>query len=337
MNIAHLLPHTAHFPLKKHNGRYEWAIRLARHQANQGHTVTMYASPNSSDDVENIVWTSTIDNKSDKTRNNIALITKALQNHNHDIYHSHFDSLHYSLAHLTAKPIVCTQHWFPTGDIALAARSSSATNIYTIPVTRYMEQKDKQLDIKTQRMIYHGIDLSLFAPSLRPILDRFIFIGRITPTKGVWEAVQLAKETNIKLDIIGKVNDTDQAYWNTILPFIDGEQIRYFGPMPQEKLVSFLQNAKAFIFPNQHEEAFGQVIIEAEACGTPAIISNIGASVELVKHSETGFVCTSEKDFINAIKDIDTIDRDACRKFAKRFSNIRMFQQYDNLYLSLIS
>ncbi|HEU5121881.1 MAG TPA: glycosyltransferase [Candidatus Saccharimonadales bacterium] len=334
MNIAHLLPYSARFPLKKHNGRYEWALALAREQAKQGHKVTIYAAPGSHDNSA-IRWKSLGESLGDKNQNNKALLQIAFQNTEHDIFHSHFDALHYSLAHFTQNPIVCTQHWFPNESITTAARQFTGDNVFVVPVTRYMEQKDKQLGINTTRMIYHGINLSLFHPVATPALKRFIFVGRITPSKGVREAVMMAKETKSFLDIVGKINDADQAYWQTILPYIDNKTIRYLGPQPQEIVAELMANARAFLFPSQQEEAFGQVTIEAQACGTPVIISDVGASSELVQQGVTGFVCTSRKDFLEAIKKIDSIDRDACREFAETFSDATMFQAYDALYAQL--
>jgi len=338
MNIAHLLPYGAHFPLQKHNGRYEWALKLAREQAKKGHLVTIYAAPGSFDKTSTILWQSTANDKKDKLLNNTALIQQALLSKEHDIFHSHFDSLHYNLAHLTSKPIVVTQHWFPNEEIAAIAQKHHVTNVHVVPVTHLMETADKKLSIPTVTMIYHGIDLSLFLPSkeTKP-RRRLIFFGRITPAKGVKEAVLLAIKTRSELDIVGKVNDVDLDYWNQILPLIDGKRIRYLGPLSQERVAALLRDAKAFIFPSKHQEAFGLVTIEAQACGTPVIISDIGPSAELVRHGRTGYVCSSDNDYIKAIEQIDTISRSECRVFAERFSDKQMYERYEKLYDSLMS
>lgn len=334
MNIAHLLPYSAQFPLKKHNGRYEWALRLAREQAKQGHTVTIYAAPNSSD-ASPILWQSIPRSEGDKKQDNAALLTRALTSPEHDIFHSHFDSLHYSLAHLTSKPIVCTQHWFPDEKIAGAARQFNGSNVHVVPVTHFMEREDTKLGIRMEKMIHHGIDLSLFTPTNGPHA-RLIFIGRITPGKGVKEAVELAQKTGNDLDIVGKVNDADREYWNSILPHVDGEHIRYLGVQPQEKVAELFSQARAFLFPNRHEEAFGQVIIESQASGTPVIASRTGTSDELIQNGETGFICETEQEFVEALNRVESIDRKACRTFAKDFDIQTMFDQYEALYRSLV-
>jgi glycosyltransferase involved in cell wall biosynthesis len=336
VNIAHLLPHSAQFPLKKHNGRYEWVLRLAKLQATAGHTVSIYAAPDSHDD-SLIQWRSIESQSADKITNNVALMSSALGNSEHDIYHSHFDSLHFGLAHLTSKPIVVTQHWFPTDIIAQAARTGQIANIYTVPVTHFMEDEDARLGIPTVKMLYEGVDLSLFKPSTMPRSDRLIFVGRISPNKGVREAVRLARRTGQALDIVGKVNDADMAYWEEILPLVDGDKIKYLGTKSQTEVAQLFASAKAFLFPSQEPEAFGQVTIEAQACGTPVIISDVGASKELVQQGMTGFVCKTEEEYLEALNSVTAIDSSTCRSFAKQFDIGVMVREYENLYKNILS
>lgn len=332
MKIAHLLPYTAKFPLKKHNGRYDWALTLARMQVASGHDVTLFAAPDSSDDSA-ITWQS-IDTHEDKLSNNIALIRTAFADTSFDIYHSHFDYLPHTLADLTDKPLITTQHWFPIDKIARGLRENMRPNATVVPVTKLMKTVDQHLGIPCSEVIYHGIDLSLFSFQAEAS-ERFLFVGRITPSKGVKEAVQYALAAGVSLDIVGKVNEADHAYWQEILPMVDGEQISYLGPLPHSEVAVRMQHARAMIFPSQTPEAFGLVTIEAQACGTPVVISDIGASKELVIHEQTGFVVSSEQDFTRALGQADSIDRYECRKNAERFDIYTMHSQYLELYKHL--
>ncbi|MEO6109690.1 MAG: glycosyltransferase [Candidatus Saccharimonadales bacterium] len=332
MNIAHLLPTSAIFPLKKHNGRYEWALRLARIQAAAGHTVTIYAGVGSIDD-SSVVWKSLTATTEDKRTNNIALMTSAFENHAHDVYHSHFDYLHYLVADLTDKPVIVTQHWFPFQAIADVVPLNTKKNVITVPVTNMMKAEDERLGIPTTDRIYHGIDLSLFTPTTDHT-NRLLFVGRIHPSKGISQAIRYAKETNTPLDIIGKINKKEEAYWQTLAGDVDGEHIRYLGSQPQSVVADAFAHAKAFIFPSQVEEAFGQVTIEAQAAGTPVIISNVGPSNELVIDGKTGFVCETDEDYVKAIENIGSIDRTTCHTHAEQFDLTKMVAAYDALYIS---
>jgi glycosyltransferase involved in cell wall biosynthesis len=200
-----------------------------------------------------------------------------------------------------------------------------------------MAGEDKKLGIRSAETIPHGIDLSIFRPSDEPVSDRLIFVGRISPQKGVLEAVRIAQAANQKLDIVGRIRDKDMEYWNGIEPYIDGEQIRFLGPKSQPEVARLFSRAKALIFPTQISEAFGLVTVEAQACGTPVIINDIGASRELIDNDKTGFLVGSEAEYMEAINNIGTIDRNDCRQFAQRFDLNEMADSYDRLYERLIA
>lgn len=336
MRIAHLAPYSLTFPLKNHNGRYTWMLQIARAQIAAGHDVVIFAGPGSHDDSA-IQWRTL-----DKTpglsnlENNRALIETAFLDPSIDIFHSHFDALPYTLAHRTSRPVVTTQHWFPTsaiGDVMRAAPSHE--NFIAVPVTQLMAKTDDKFGIRRSDVIYHGIDLEKFTPEFSKKSDRFLFVGRITPQKGVKEAIELALQANIKLDLIGKLKEKDEAYWKEIDALVDGETIRYLGPKSPTEVATAMQHARAMLFPIQQPEAFGLVTVEAQACGTPVIISEVGASSELVRHQKTGFVCASPTAFIDAIEKIDMIDPHLCRQNAEKFNIQTMFKKYDELYIKL--
>jgi glycosyltransferase involved in cell wall biosynthesis len=336
MDIAHLLPRTAHFPVAQFSGRYDWALRLALRQAADGHKVTIYAAPGSGEGLSQVAWKSSSFDFEHKTLNNIALVKTALSDGRHDIYHSHFDKMHYFLGDDTEKPIVYTQHWFPNAGIASAARFNAKRNVIAVPPTHYMHAENKQLGMVSAEVIPHGIDLDVFRPINLPLNERLIFVGRISPQKGVLEAVQLARAANQKLDIVGRIKDKDMPYWKEIEALVDGEQIRYLGAKTQPEIAALFSQAKAFIFPAQVQEAFGQVTVEAQACGTPVIINDIGASNELVADGKTGFVVKTEAEFIQSINNIGRIDRKDCREFAEQFDMGRMVGSYNRLYAELV-
>lgn len=336
MRIAHLAPYSLTFPLAKHNGRYSWMLQLAHAQIAAGHEVVVFAGPNSHDDSA-IEWRSL--GKAPGTialENNRALIEVAFADRSIGIFHSHFDSLPYRLATTTSRPVVTTQHWFPTANIGEVMSSAyKRKNFVAVPVTNLMAEADDNLGIRHSQVIYHGIDLEKFTPNYSKKSNRLLFVGRITPSKGVKEAIELARQTGVGLDVIGKLNNKDQDYWRELAPFIDGDAIRYVGPKSPEEVANAMGNARAMLFPSLMPEAFGLVTIEAQACGTPVIISDVGASRELVEDDKTGFVCSSNEDYLAAIKNIDTLKPADCRKNAERFDIKLMLGQYQSLYQAL--
>ena len=333
MNIAHIIPNSVSFPLKSHNGRYEWVRQLALLQTQQGHTVTVYGGPSSA--AEGLTFAGITETSDNKKQNNIETFRLAFLN-NHDIYHSHFDDLHYEVASETSKPIVFTQHWWPTDRTIQLATTRNPGNVWAVPPTRFMHGFDTQSGIQTEGFIYHGIDLNIFKPSNIQRSDRLLFVGRISPEKNLHIALSVAKKAGIGLDIVGKVAPKNEEYWQSLQGYVDGENIRYLGAKNQTELIDLYSGAVGVLCPYEPTEPFGLVAIEAQACGTPIIMKRGGSRGELLQEGLTGFLCEAEDEFVVAINSLTSLKAENCLNFAKNFDIHSMAKSYEELYTRLI-
>lgn len=146
-----------------------------------------------------------------------------------------------------------------------------------------------------------------------------IFLGRIEKIKGCHTAIEVAKATNNKLIIAGNISSLphEAAYFKKeVEPFIDGEQIKYIGPVNDEQKNEWLGKSKALLFPIEWDEPFGIVMIEAMACGTPVIAFNRGAVDEVIDEGVTGFKIKDTEEMCRAVKNIESINRNECRNKA---------------------
>lgn len=331
MNIAHILPYSTTYPLKSHNGRYEWVRQLAELQVKQGHTVTIYCNPASR--IDGLTFKGISNAINDKKQNNIETFRLAFSE-NYDVYHSHFDDLHFEVAHETTKPVIFTQHWWPTErTIELASRNPG--NVWAVPPTRFMYEFDVQSGIQSRGFIYHGINLDIFKPTNSPKGDRLLFVSRIAPEKNLDIAIAAAKKAGVGLDIVGKVSAKNEAYWEQLQQDIDGEQIVYLGSKNQKELVELYSSAKGVLCPLEPTEPFGLVAVEAQACGTPIIMKKGGSRSELLSENKTGFLCETEDEFVEAIRNLPTIRAEDCVAFAQSFDINTMTTRYDALYTEL--
>lgn len=332
MKIAHIIPASISYPLTMHNGRYDWVHELATRQAKQGHAVTVYGNADST--IEDVATVGLATLSDDKLSNNEAIFRLAFS-HDHDVYHSHFDNLHYKLARETERPIVFTQHWWPTDETIAAAKAYDGVNVWAVPPTQYMLEQDKAHGIQSHGHIYHGIDLGVFKPSDAQPSNRLLFVGRISPEKNLDIAIAAAKEANVGLDIIGKIAPKNQEYWRSLEPLVDGDLIRYLGPKNHSELIDYYTAALGVLFPSNTNEAFGLVAIEAQACGSPLVMQRGGSRGELVDENVTGFLCENSTDYVSAITRLTALKSDDCVAFAHRFDVQTMVNNYDKLYEQL--
>lgn len=178
-----------------------------------------------------------------------------------------------------------------------------------------------------------GTDFFEFSPKHE---DYLMFSGRIHPTKGVKEAIKVARDSNHRLFIIGPPDHGQKDYFeHYIKPELD-ENILYLGRVDQDQLRTYYQKAKALLTPVQWEEPFGLTTIEAMSCGTPVISLDRGAAPEIIQHGKTGYIAKSLSEMVEYVNKIDTIDRAACRALVEeKFSYGVMVRGYEKALQSV--
>ena len=187
--------------------------------------------------------------------------------------------------------------------------------------------------------VYNGLDLGRwkFDPQGG---EKFCHAGRVIREKGAHRAMEIVREMGLKLQMAGFIyegdKDNPESYWNAqVKPLLGGDITLEY--LPTEKLSDFYGSSKAFINTLDWEEPFGLVMIEAMACGTPVIAYNRGSVAEVVKDGVTGFVVETKEEMMAAIKKIDTIKREDCRRHVEEnFSIGKMADNYLAEYERLI-
>jgi len=141
-------------------------------------------------------------------------------------------------------------------------------------------------------VIPYGIDLQRFSPaaaserSTAPGKLRLLFVGIINQRKGIkylLEALKLAGNKQIELMVCGRVVDDLSIF----KPFASQVTVRPSVSFPE--LVRAYQQSDLFVFPSV-AEGFGQVLLEALACGLPILSTTNTAAPDLVEDGLQGFV-----------------------------------------------
>jgi len=169
---------------------------------------------------------------------------------------------------------------------------------------------------KECQLLGSGIDLSLYEFCSQPE-PKLAWLGRIAPEKGLENAVAAAKITGISLKIMGKMQDED--YWQKICADWPEAPVEYLGFLTTTQMQEQVRQCRALLMTPRWVEAFGNVAIEALACGVPVIAYKRGGPAEIVRDGLTGFLVEpdSVNGLISAITCLDQIDRSACRRQAE--------------------
>lgn len=146
--------------------------------------------------------------------------------------------------------------------------------------------------------------------------EYFLAVGRMVPYKRFDLLIKAANTLKVPLKIAGTGQDAPR------LKAIAGPTVEFLGFVPDAELPGLYANARALLFP-QYEDA-GIVLLEAQACGTPAIAYRAGGATDALKEGETGvfFDAQTEGDVRAAIDGFSghEWDREAIRTHARAFS-----------------
>jgi D-inositol-3-phosphate glycosyltransferase len=170
-------------------------------------------------------------------------------------------------------------------------------------------------DANKLSIIPPGVDTSHFYPidsseakefiGLQPKDRMILFVGRIEPLKGVDTLIQAMsylsddlrnKENPVHLAIIGGEPNVSphemSAEMKRLQKMADdlcmGSTILFLGKRAQDTLPYYYSAAEVLVMPSLYE-SFGMVALEAMACGTPVIASEVGGLGYLVENGITGY------------------------------------------------
>lgn len=334
MKIALLAPIAWRTPPLKYGPWEQVASNIAEGMVKKGVDVTLFATGNSqtSGKLEYISKTAYAeDNSIDPKVWECLHISNVMERASEfDIIHNNFDFLPLTYSRLIKTPMITTIHGFSSQQIIPVYKKYNNNNHYVS-----ISDSDRSPELDYIATVYNGIDPKDFTFNNNPN-DYLLFFGRIHPDKGTYESIQIAKKSNRRLIISGLIQD-DAYFEEKVKPFINNEDIIYVGnsgPIERDKL---LGEASALLHPISFDEPFGLSVAEAMLCGTPVIAFKRGSMPELIKNKQTGYLVNSVEEAVNAVDDINSINRKYCNEWAlSNFSLEKMVDSYYNVYKQVL-
>jgi D-inositol-3-phosphate glycosyltransferase len=159
------------------------------------------------------------------------------------------------------------------------------------------------------RIVAPGVDHAFFGPGDRRqarralgLLDGgplLLFVGRIQPLKGAAVAVRALASLghdhpDAHLVVVGGPSGPQgEAEVDKLAALVDeldlGGRVSFVPPRPHELLSTYYRAADVCLVPSR-SESFGLVALEAAACGTPVVASDVGGLRSLIDHGRTGYL-----------------------------------------------
>jgi glycosyltransferase involved in cell wall biosynthesis len=338
LRIAQVAPLSESVPPKLYGGTERVVATLCDELVRQGHDVTLFASGDSKTDARLVAACRSalrLNRSPDPLAVHLHMIEKVAQRAaEFDILHFHVAPLHFSMARRLRTPHVTTLH----GRLDLAPIAPLYSEFDELPLVSVSDAQRCPLPNQNWlATIYHGLPSRELAFRAEPG-SYFAFLGRIAREKRPDRAIAIAKACGCRLRIAAKVDPADVDYFERdIEPLLHDPLVEFVGEIDESQKGEFLRHARALLFPIDWPEPFGLVMIEALACGTPVVAFRGGSVGEIIEHGVTGFVVDDMDQAITAARQVDALDRRACRRaFDERFSATRMADDYLKVYTHLV-
>lgn len=334
MRIAQIAPLQESVPPQRYGGTERVVSALVDELVRRGHEVTLFASGDSHTRatlvpvVPRALRSAGVHDTRPSDLRALGLVYDRAAEF--DVIHSHLDYPTLPFARLRATPTVVTCH----GRLDLLETHAVFDDF---PDAHLVSVSDNQRRLlpgwNWAGTVYNGIDLSHFTFHPRP--DGYLaFLGRISPEKGIEDAITVAKLANIPLKVAAKIDPVDEAYYRDVVaPLMTHPLIEFIGEVSEREKDSFLGQARALLFPVRWPEPFGLVMVEAMATGTPVIAGRFGSVPEVIVDGTNGFICDSLAEMALAVRHLGEIDRSECRRHVEQtFTTSRMADGYEGVY-----
>jgi UDP-glucose:tetrahydrobiopterin glucosyltransferase len=191
---------------------------------------------------------------------------------------------------------------------------------------------------RVDAVLANGVPVNAIGWDSRPS-DTATFAGRLSPEKGVDDAVRIALGAGLRIEVYGGAYDPAfaarcRARWS------GHPGVRFCGAVPRRRLWRRLARARALIAPSRWDEPFGLAAAEAQATGTPVVGYRSGGLGEVVAEGRTGFLVDPGdiEAATAALRRVGSvIDRADCRRHAERHLDIAATAAaHERLYTELL-
>jgi cellulose synthase/poly-beta-1,6-N-acetylglucosamine synthase-like glycosyltransferase/glycosyltransferase involved in cell wall biosynthesis/O-antigen/teichoic acid export membrane protein len=205
------------------------------------------------------------------------------------------------------------------------------TEVITVSPSSKADILEHKLTKKEPNVIYNGVDLEVYKPGRKSARPSILYLGRLSKQKSLSVLIKSAKKIvrnvpDVQITIAGDGVDRKRLIKLTKSLHLENV-INFTGKVTEKEKVKLYQKAWVFVNPSLME-GWGITTIEANACGTPVVASNVAGLRDAVHNPHSGLLVPygNVDEFANSISLL--IKNGAIRKrmsseaitWAKKFS-----------------
>ena len=339
MRIAQIAPLYESVPPQLYGGTERVVSYLTEELVRLGHEVTLFASGDSRTAARLVpacpqaLWHD--DSCKETLPHHVRLLELVCREaHRFDVLHFHCDYLHFPLTRHLGCPSVTTLH----GRLRAPDLQLFFQEYADVPLVSISDDQRRPIPwANWQATVHHGLPRDLHTFREQPG-DYLAFLGRVSPEKGLEQAIETAQRVGMPIKIAAKVDKGDWRFFKErIEPLLAHPLVEWVGEVGGAAKDEFLGRAYAVMFLIDWPEPFGLVMIEAMACGTPVIAYPRGSVPEVMQDGVSGFVVEGVDEAVAAVQRVPTLSRRACRDyFEQRFTAARMARDYVAIYERIV-
>jgi len=150
---------------------------------------------------------------------------------------------------------------------------------------------------KNITIVYNGVNHKKYKPGKKNKYPRIIYLGRLEKSKRIDMLINamsyiLKEVPSVRLYIVGTGKNEEKLRELTKKLKLE-KNVRFYGYVTERKKVRLLQDAWVLVSPSIRE-GWGLSILEANACGTPAIAFDVPGLRDSIRNEKTGLLLKSQ-------------------------------------------
>ncbi|OGD93673.1 hypothetical protein A2697_01655 [Candidatus Curtissbacteria bacterium RIFCSPHIGHO2_01_FULL_41_44] len=195
-------------------------------------------------------------------------------------------------------------------------------------ITAISNSQKKYLEangFKDVQVIYNTARFT--SPKVLPSKTKTVlFVGKLSKGKGVELLLDAAEDMlkEQKINFLFAGNLESQKIKSRLQEKVFKNQIKILGGIDYHRLPALYHQVTVAVMPSIYPESFGRAVLEAISCGTPVVVTNIGALPEIVEDKVTGRVVEPSKDNLKeAILDIINNEKKYRQNINKDYAKLK--------------